>query len=56
MPLSAVLLTKNLKPPKWKKFADVRIEQRLYDLPGLVVITIDNGEWATQEDFVPFPP
>ncbi len=45
----------NRHPPGWKKFAEVKIEQRLYDLPGLVVVTIDNSKMANQEDFTPLP-
>jgi hypothetical protein len=46
----------NRKPVGWKKFTDVKIEQRLYDLPGLVLVTIDNGVMAEQENFTPFAP
>jgi hypothetical protein len=46
----------NSNPIGWKKFVDVKIEQRLYDMPGLLVLTIDNGLWADQEEFTPFKP
>jgi len=39
------------KPPGWKKFVDVTIKQCLYDLPGLIVVTIDNGLLAPMEEF-----
>ena len=46
----------NSKPPGWKKFTDIKIEQRLYDLPGLVVVTMDNSVMAQQENFTVFAP
>ena len=46
---------KNSRPQGWKKFTDVKIEQHLYDLPGLYVVTIDNDKTAKEEKFTPFP-
>jgi hypothetical protein len=46
----------NGEPRGWKWFKNVEIEQRLYDMPGLVVATIDNGLLADAEEFTPFPP
>lgn len=46
----------NRKPPGWKKFTDVTIEQRLYDVPGLYVVTLDNDVMAQQEEFTLFLP
>lgn len=44
------------KPAGWKKFAALEIKQQLYDLPGLVVLTIDNHKPADMERFTPFAP
>lgn len=44
------------KSPGWKKFAELEIKQQLYDLPGLVVLTIDNRKDAKMERFTPFAP